>query len=239
MNITPTTMESTVIRVTKDTRVITATKKEKKVTTTRKDTRVTTKTMEVTKNPTTMKMDTMANTTRERKARKDTNTVKREVTKRVTAPREDMMYTSSMNSRKKNTSTMKIMMKVTTRNTEDTITLMDTRREVTRRVDTTREVIMKTTTERRDTMRKDITTMMTKATRDPVDTKNTTNTENTTERRAATKDTNHGTTKVDTIKPKVRYMFDPSIYLVFKTLLLLPLLSFDSYKAINKNIKIL
>ena len=139
------------------TRAITATRRERRATTTRKDTVGIMMNMAGIRNHTMTKADTMGNTIKEKKVRKDTNMEKRAVTTKGIPQKVTMTFTNLMNTKRRMNSMMSIMMKVTMRNMEDTITNMGPKREVIIREDITSQDIMMTIMGRRDTMRRDIT----------------------------------------------------------------------------------
>lgn len=149
------------IKATKDTITM---KKERRDITIKKGTKATTKNTVDIKRSIIMTTDIPANTTKERKEKKATNTAKKEVTKRDTAQKAVTMSTNWMSSRKKSTFTMKTMTKDITPNTADSTTKMVTRREATRKEAITKEDTTKITMERKDTTKRDLITMKIKDT---------------------------------------------------------------------------
>lgn len=100
------------IKARKATRAITNMKKGRKVTTIRKVIKAITAKMAVTKNPVITMMVTMANITKEKRAKRGINMERKVVTKKDTAPKVGTASTKPKNTRKITISTMKITMKV-------------------------------------------------------------------------------------------------------------------------------
>ncbi|KAH1000479.1 hypothetical protein HUJ05_009629 [Dendroctonus ponderosae] len=117
-----------------------------------------------------MTKDTMVITITAKRERKDITSVKRDITKRATIPMEVTINIILTNSRKKNTSSTKIMMAVIMRNMEGSTMNMDTKREVTTRDTIIREATIMIITDIRSIIITEDTIMKTVDTKDMEDT---------------------------------------------------------------------